>query len=227
MKLTIENIFIKKDIQFFCEEIAQRQETHNKISTLILFIFGGAALYGFTMGLYTSLLQALSSALKVFILFSFTLFICLPTLHFIGLLFGYKMKFTQTLTVLLSGIASSNILLGSFAPISLFFLLSGSRYEVLMLIHIFIFGCCGLVGLFKIKENMTTVRKLIPPKESESEKDSELLLKLWFLLYMFIGAQVSYILAPFVGRERTFVFLSLDDGGDFFSVVFSLIRDLL
>jgi hypothetical protein len=227
MRLTIEIIFIQKDIQVFCEDIAQRQEIHHKISTLIAFIFGGAVLYGFTMGLYTSLLQALASALKVFILFLFTLFICLPTLHFIGLLFGYKMKFTQTLTVLLSGIASSNILLGSFAPISLFFLLSGSRYEVLMLIHIFIFGCCGLAGLYKIKQNMTTVRMLIPPKESEAEKNSELLLKLWFVLYMFIGAQVSYILAPFVGRERTFVFIRLTDGGDFFSEVFSLIQELL
>ena len=226
MKLTIENIFIQKDIQLFCEDISQKQSVHQKISTLIVFIFGGALLYGFTMGLYTSLLQALSSSLKVFILFLFTLFICLPTLHFIGLLFGYKMKFTQTLAVLLSGIASSNILLGAFAPISLFFLLSGARYEALMLIHIFIFSCCGLAGLFKIKENMSAVRKLIPPKEDDIEKNSELLLKIWFFLYMFIGAQMSYILAPFVGKDKTFVWISTQ-GGDFFSTVFSLIRDLL
>ena len=226
MKLTIESIFIRKDVTRFCEDVAQKQEIHHKITRLILFIFGGSALYGFTMGLWTSWLQAAASSLKVFILFFFTLFICLPTLHFIGLLFGYKMKFSQTLSILLSGIAITCVLLGAFAPISLFFLSSGSRYEVLMLIHVFIFACCGAAGLLKIKENMTTVRQLIPPKESEPEKNPELLLTIWFFLYMFIGAQMSYLLAPFVGRDQVFVFLS-GQGGDFFSALFSIIRDVL
>ena len=94
-----------------------------------------------------------------------------------------------------------------------------------MLIHVCIFTCCGAAGLMKIQENMTMVRQLIPPKES-SEKRPELLLMIWFFLYMFIGAQMSYLLSPFVGRDRVFVFLSGQEG-DFFSALFSLIRDVM
>jgi hypothetical protein len=224
MKLTIESIF--KDSDILCKEIAEEQGIHHKTTMLILFILGGSALYGFTMGLQTSFLQAAGSSIKVFVLFFFTLVVCLPTLHFIGLLFGVKTKFAQITIVLLIGIAITSILLGAFAPISLFFLLSGTRYEFLLLMHVFIFACCGAAGLRSVKRNMTTLRKILSSNENETDKNSDLLLKIWFLLYMFIGTQMSYLLAPFVKAPVGFLFIN-NQKGDFYSYVFQIIRDLL
>jgi hypothetical protein len=224
MKLTIESIF--KDSNILCKEIAEEQGMYHKTTLLIIFIFCGSALYGFTMGLQHSPLQAAASSIKVFVLFFFTLIVCLPTLHFIGLLFGVKTKFAQITIVLLTGIAITSILLGAFAPISLFFLLSGTRYEFLLLMHVFIFACCGTAGLRSVKRNMTTLRKILSSDENETDKNSDLLLKIWFLLYMFIGTQMSYLLSPFVGRSTEFALIA-HEKGDFYSYLFKIIRDLL
>jgi hypothetical protein len=226
MELTIESIFKQKEVNTLCEEIAKEYKTYHKITLLMIFIFCGSALYGFTMGLQTSLLQAAASSIKVFVLFFFTLVVCLPTLHFIGLLFGAKTKFVQITLVLLTGMAITSILLGAFAPISLFFLLSGMRYELLLIMHVFIFACCGAAGLLSVKRNMTMLRKNLSLDENDPDKNSEFLLKIWFLLYMFVGTQMSYLLAPFIRAPQGFLFMNNQEG-DFYSYLFQIIRNLL
>ncbi len=222
--MTLETVFKKEESKVFCEEVVNNVSLKSKILHLVLYSLGGSALYGFTMGLYHSPLQALSSSIKVFCLFSFTLAICLPTLHFLGLLFESKMKFWHTLTILFAGIALNSMLLGAFAPISLFFLVSGSRYEFLILLHVAIFTFCGVASILSIKRNMDVVKaSSIAEKQ---DKTSNMLLKIWFFVYMFIGAQMSYLLSPFIGRDQVFS-LFPSEKGDFFSYLFRTIRRLL
>jgi len=225
--MNIETIFKKEDAREFCEEVVTNVALRDKITNLVLYSFGGSALYGVTMGLHHSPLQALSSSVKVFCLFFLTLAICLPTLHFLGLLFGSTMKFLHTFTLLLSGIALNSLLLGAFAPISVFFLVSGSRYEFLILLHVAIFIFCGIASLFSIKRNMDFVTTRVETKPAGApERTSNMLLQIWFIVYMFIGAQMSYILAPFIGRDQGFA-LFASDKGDFFSYVFKMIMSLM
>jgi hypothetical protein len=167
-------------------------------------------------------------------------------LHFTGLLLGSRILFAQTLCVLLAGIALTCTFLGAFAPISAFFLFSGSSYEFLLLLHVGIFACCGTVGLISVKQNMVGISWLLcnrsPQDDSEADwknvanfpdvgmehaqhRTSKLLM-LWFLLYMFIGSQTAFLLSPFVGREQQFM-LFASDKGDFFSYVLKTFGDLL
>lgn len=224
MNLTIESIFRQDETEQFCRETATSSLITQKCRALLLYAAGGCALYGFTMGLGHSLAQSLSSAIKVFLLFALTLAICLPTLHFIGLLFGSRIRLQQSLTILLSGVSLTGILLGAFAPISLFFLLSGSSYEFLLLLHVAIFACCGAAGLISIKRNMRTITDLVIDAKGESAEapKSTTLLNIWFLLYMFIGAQMSYLLSPFIGNNTDFL-LFASPKGDFFSYVLQTI----
>ena len=226
MNLTIESIFKQHEMNVLCEELSKETGTSRTISLLLAFIFGGAALYGFTMGLQTSLFQAAASSLKVFVLFFFTLIVCLPTLHFISLLFGAKTKFVHITVILLAGMAITNVLLGAFAPISLFFLLSGMQYELLVVLHVGIFACCGAAGLLAVKRNMLVLRGLLLSHDpSEPQKHSDFLLKIWFLLYMFVGTQMSYLLAPFIQAPHG-VLLFNDQRGDFYSYLFKTIVEI-
>jgi len=218
MNLTIESVFKQDEATAFCGDVAKGVSLSQKCRALTGYAAAGCALYGFSMGLQHSLLQAASSAAKVFFLFGLTLAICLPTLHFIGLLFGARVRLEQTLTVLLGGVSLTGTLLGAFAPISLFFLFSGSSYEFLLLLHVAVFSFCGGAGLLSVRRNMREIAGRAED-DDEARRRSNRLMNVWFGVYMFIGAQMSFILSPFVGRSEEFFFL-VSKKGDFFSYVF-------
>jgi hypothetical protein len=199
----IESTF--RDYNGFCEVIYHRPyELLTLRRTLLIGLLCGVS-YGFIMGFYNSPQQAFVSALKVPILFYATLGICMTLLHFIGILFGSKLKFIQTASVLIYGISVSMILLTAFAPISLFFMLTNSSYQFILLMHVCFFGISGAVGLYYIRRNFTILKKMAQQTNALAERQSNAILSIWIVLYMFVGTQMAYILSPFVGSEKTFM----------------------
>ncbi len=221
MQITAESII--KNREELCDDVVKDVALRNKIIRLSLLVIVGGAIYGFTMGLRHSFLQAVVSALKVPGLFFITLLICLPTLHFMGLLFGSKINLKQTLTTLLSGVAVNSILLASFAPIAVFFLMSGSQYEFLLLMHVVIFIICGAAGLVMVRNNFYLIRRQVMPDEKGT---SSLLLPIWMFLYMFVGSQMAYIMAPFVGRDSVFMLFRVPQD-NFYTYLWGVVMDLL
>ena len=96
------------------------------ISSLIFF-----AIYGAVMGSTASAWQAMSSAVKLPMLFVATLIICSPTLYFFNVLFGSNQSLTQNFALMLTAITVTSVLLFSFAPIVVFFLLTTTGYQFL------------------------------------------------------------------------------------------------
>ncbi len=181
------------------------------IKKLTYIIFGSGGLYGFIMGIHHSIYQALASALKVPLLFFVTLLICIPTLHFSGLILGSRLKLFQSLSILLWGIAINCILLAAFAPITLFFMFSHSSYTFIMLLHVAIFIVCGIVGLRYIGKNFEFVSR--SSIELDTPKDNnKITLFIWMILYMFVGTQMAYIMSPFVGNDSSFILFT---GGEY------------
>jgi hypothetical protein len=222
MKLTVESVF--KEADQLCQETMQTVALRPKVLTLIGYAVAGSALYGVTMGLNSSLSQAAVSAIKVPTLFLLTLCICLPTLHFIGLLFGSTIQFSQSFVILLSRIALTSILLGAFAPISLLFLASGSTYPFLLLMHVSIFAFCGAAGLYSIHRNFAFIRTHMPDYQAATIADH--VLKVWMFLYMFVGSQTAFVLCPFIDRQPTFTLFAAPPG-NFYSYVWSIIQEAL
>jgi len=96
------------------------------VSSLIFF-----AIYGAVMGSTASAWQAISSAVKLPMLFVATLIICSPTLYFFNVLFGSNQSLTQNFALMLTAITVTSVLLLSFAPIVVFFLLTTTGYQFL------------------------------------------------------------------------------------------------
>jgi hypothetical protein len=213
MELTLESVF--RDAPRLCDETARGESLISKTTALALFATAGGAVYGLTMGMNQSLTQALVAAVKVPLLFGVTLAICLPTLHFVGLLFGSTLRFTQTLTILLAGMALTCTLLGAFTPISLLFLVSGAGYRFLLGLHCVVFTFSGLAGLRSIHQSFDRVANL-------GASGGRSVLRAWTALYMLVGAQTAFVLSPFLARESTFYLLNPHRGS-----VFAYLLDVL
>jgi hypothetical protein len=104
-------------------------------------------LYGAVMGASNSALQALSSAIKLPLLFLATLAICLPTLYLFNLLFGARLSVMQAVALIMVSVTVTSVLTLAFAPISLFFLISAHSYYFIKLLNVAILFLTAVVGL--------------------------------------------------------------------------------
>jgi hypothetical protein len=218
MDITLESIFTHR--KELCDDLVEFVGLRQKLVRLAVMATTSAAIYGATMGCYHSGFQAAASAVKTPLLFLLTLLVCLPALHFVGLLFGSRVRFSQTAVVLLGGVCQTSILVGAFAPISLFFLLSRSGYPFLLIMHVLIFAFCGAAGLASVYRNFTYLRGEVAAENGTGFSDG--LLRIWMLLYMFVGTQMAYNLAPFINREGPVtVFNRL--GGNFYTYIWEVL----
>ncbi len=104
-------------------------------------------LYGAVLGASNSWAQALSSTIKLPLLFLATLAICLPTLYLFNLVFGAKLSMMQAVTLILVAVTVTAVLTLAFAPISLFFLISAHSYSFFKLLNVAILTLTAIVGL--------------------------------------------------------------------------------
>jgi hypothetical protein len=73
---------------------------------------------GFTEEVERGLLQTLSSAVKVPALYLLSVAICFPLLYIVLVLMGARLRFVQTLSLILLAITLNAVLLASCAPIA-------------------------------------------------------------------------------------------------------------
>jgi hypothetical protein len=156
--------------------------------------------YGFTVGLAKSPLQALSSALKMPVLFLLTMAFCLPSLYFFSLtLLRTPLSMLQVQTVVLAGISVTAFLLLGLAPISLFFVLTSSNYPFFQLMAVLFVGASAVIGVYFLWRGMTLVDI---SGQATQRRMGQRILMLWFVLYAFVGTQMTWRLSPFIGRPE-------------------------
>ncbi|MDT4987197.1 MAG: hypothetical protein QOI74_1291 [Micromonosporaceae bacterium] len=117
------------------------------------------ALYGAVLGANFGWLQALSSAVKLPLLFLATLAICLPTLYLFNLVFGARLSVQQAVTLIMVAITVISVLTLAFAPISLFFLITAHSYAFFKLLNVAILMLTALVGLRFLTTGMRTLNE--------------------------------------------------------------------
>ena len=196
--------FLRNPDEFF-RSIQQDENVGSKALTLSLVSLFSFMVYGFMVGLAKSPLQAVSSSIKVPILFLSTMAFCLPALHFFSLaLLGTPLKMTQVMAVVLSGISVTAFLLLGLAPITLFFGLTSTNYEFFQLLAVAFVGLSAWIGVYFLWRGMTLV---------ETARDDALkiigrrILFLWILLYGFVGTQMTWRLSPFIGKPEDSFYL--------------------
>jgi hypothetical protein len=176
--------------------------------------------YGACMGFYSALQggengswQILSSLAKVPLLFLLTLFVTFPSLYVFSALAKTKLSFTQTLRLVLAAVSVNLAILASFGPITLFFTLSTSSYPFMKILNVFFFTISGFIGLgflYKIlyqvfDDGKTAAKNLAGADEHPSSvasgggNSSRMVFSIWLFLFGVVGAQMGWILRPFIG----------------------------
>ncbi|NER83239.1 MAG: actin-binding WH2 domain-containing protein [Leptolyngbya sp. SIO1D8] len=216
-------ISLLRDRDVFLKEVREGIKVESKIISLIIASSIFFAIYGAIIGASNSWQQMLVSMAKLPALYLLTLLICLPTLYFFDILFGSKADFKQYAVLSLTTISVISVLLFSFAPVTLFFLISIRDYHFFLLLNVAIFSLTGFVGVKLFYKGIRTVMNF----NAETPKIRNQLLLFWLVLYGLVGSQLGWTLRPFFGAPGQSFQLFRNIEGNFYAQVIRSIVSLL
>lgn len=214
---------ILRNRRHFFGEIRDGVELSQKLRAMLISSLIFLALYGAIMGSTHSVWQALSAAVKLPALFLVTLFICAPTLYFFNVLFGSNQSLMQNITLIMTAVTVTAVILVSFAPITLFFLLTTSQYQFFKLLNVAIFAVAGSMGIVFLSQGM----RIVGEASKEGEGNRRWVLRLWMFLYAFVGSQLAWTIRPFMGAPRMPFELFRQLGGNFYTNIVASIGEIL
>jgi hypothetical protein len=210
---------ILSDRDRFFDAVAEGEGLGSKIRYALWILVSLSALYGAAAGAYAGPLQAVSAAIKLPFLFLGTLAICFPGFFVIQVLVGSRLRFAQVMALVLGALSLSAILLAAVVPITLFFLFTGANYYFLTLLHVLIVLGAGLVGMAVLHAGLAFACE----KRGVYPKTAMTIMKVWAVLFAFVGIQMAWNLQPFVGdRGQPFHLFRHNEGNFYTAVVYSL-----
>lgn len=207
------------DREHFYDEVVENVQLPAKLAYAAATLVGLCALYGAAAGAYGGALQAISAAIKLPVLFLGTLAICFPGFFVIQVLVGSRLRFAQVLALVLGALSLSAILLAAVVPVSVFFLGTGANYYFLTLLHVLIVLGAGLAGMAALHDGLAFACE----KRGVYPKKAMTIMKVWAVLFAFVGIQMAWNLQPFVGdRGQPFRLFRHNEGNFYTAVVWSL-----
>ncbi len=213
---------ILRNRHHFFIEIRDGVRLSEKMRAMLISSILFLALYGAVLGSTHSLWQTLSSAVKLPLLFLTTLVICSPTLYFFNVLFGSNQSLTQNFALILTAISVTAVLLLSFAPIVVFFLLTTSNYQFFKLLNVVIFVVCGIIGVIFLNQGM----KIVSASGKDGGTARRWVMWAWVIVYAFVGSQMAWTLRPFIGAPSMQFELFRQLGGNFYTNVFASLGEV-
>lgn len=221
--LTIVEVILRTREQFFAE-IANSFDLPYKITAMLVSSFLFMAIYGGVMGATHSIPQVISSFIKLPILFIVTLLICAPSLYFFSIFFGSHQTILQNIALVLTAMTTTAVFLVSFAPVTLFFLMTTSEYQFFKLLNVVVFAISGYMGVLFFRQGM---RNSVDAQNKEGAGMRWLIFTLWIVLYGFVGTQMAWTLRPFIGTPNQEFALFRQVGGNFYENVVESFNDLV
>jgi hypothetical protein len=211
---------IQKVFRVFCDKEAYfidpgKKQSNRLILYQIVVICAFAFVYGIVMGSFHSPLQSLSSGVKVVALFLSTLLICFPSFYIVQLILGSRMNLQQMITILLAGFVMVSAVALSFAPIVVFFLLTGDNYHFLQLLHVGIFIFSGFFGMKFIVQAL----KYACDKKGIYPQTGVTVFRIWIVILAFVGIQLAWNLRPFLGDSGEGFKLFRKYEGNFYTAI--------
>ena len=158
-----------------------------------------SGIYGFSVGLWRSKLQAAYVAFKFPILIIFTV-ICNSLISWMfSQLNGLTISYKQSLVIILMSFTIASIILVSITPVSLFILYNTPTVHsdqktvavsIITITHVIIIALAGIIA------NLKFLQILI---DLSTRKVAKRMLMFWLTINLFLGAQLSWNLRPFIG----------------------------
>jgi hypothetical protein len=191
----------------------------------VLCVLLGAA-YGFCMGLFAVVsrdppeyTQVLASTLKVPALFLLTLVVTLPSLYVFNALTGSRFGGLAVLRLLVASLSVTLSVLASFGPIVAFFSLTTASYPFMLLLNVAVFAVAGGLGLGFLLQTMHRLTLTdrpgpspapataagdepagaLDPAAGHPGRKVRTVFACWVVVFGLVGAQMSWVLRPFVG----------------------------
>jgi hypothetical protein len=199
--------------------------------------------------------QMLASMLKVPLLFYLTLLVTFPSLYVFNALVGSRLGLVTVVRLLVASLGVMVAVLSSLGPIVAFFSVTTSSYPFMLLFNVVVFTVAGTLGMAFLLQTLHRLsvvdsQPLAPsPRSAEAEPESlfavdepsgaldplenrvlsqhvKTVFRLWVIVFALVGAQMGWVLRPFVGSPHSpFTWLRPRDS-NFFQAVFRTFQSL-
>ncbi|MEV4630420.1 hypothetical protein AB0J90_29570 [Micromonospora sp. NPDC049523] len=168
--LVIERIL--RDRHGIWQQVVEERDLNALTGKMLAASAIALACYGAVLGAFHSFLMALTSAVKLPLLFLITLAICLPTLYLFNLVFGARLSVRQAVAMVMVAITVTSMLAVAFAPISLFFLITAPDYGFFKLLNVAILTLSAFVGLKFLTGGMQVLNEhgLLAPVQPQPQQ---------------------------------------------------------
>ena len=173
--------------------------------------------------------QWFATTAKVPLLFALTLLVTFPSLYVSNALVGSRLSLVSVVRLLAATVGVIVSVLASLGTIVAFFAVSTTSYPFMVLLNVAAFGVSGALGLIFLlrtlqKLGSARIMSLPPPTESELWVEEEkgdappapgaldpppaddppsphvrTVFRCWVALFAVVGAQMGWVLRPFVG----------------------------
>lgn len=195
-----------------------------------LVILAGCGLYGTSVGLWRSPLQSLFTGLKIPLLIFLTCAGNAVLNGMLGQILGAGLGFRQTSVAIGLSFVTAACILGAFSPLAFFVLLStpalasagqATGHSVTLLTHVALIAYAGIIANLRL---LSLLRHFAGGRTAALAT-----LLAWLGGNLLLGAQLSWVLRPFIGSPGLPVeFLRADPlRGNFFEAVWAAIQRLL
>ena len=209
--------------------------------------------YGFFMGWYAlgggrsdAFLHMGAVMLKLPLLFVGTLLVTFPSLYVFNALIGCRLGFRETLRLIVATIVVNLAIAASLGPILGFFTLSTKSYGFMVLLNVALLGIAGFVSLGFLMRALSAVARdprfappppppspypptqpMIPQTTPRTEGSAVGIFWVWIITYGIVGAQMGWILRPFIGSPNAPFELFRTRSGSFLQGVYNAFHNLV
>jgi hypothetical protein len=222
------------------------------LSILIIFL---SAFYGACMASFaafnrdagTAILQMIASAGKVPLLFFLTLFVTFPSLYVFNALIGSRLTLRAVWQLLIATLAVMVAVLASLGPVVAFFSVSTTGYNFMLIFNVLVCAAAGLLGLkfllFTLHRLTTALDAASTPGVSTPGNEPKgalekiegrpfganvtAIFRIWVIVFALVGAQMSWVLRPFIGAPHVAFAWLRERDSNFFEAVFHALGRLL
>jgi len=212
-----------QDKEGFFGKLTSDEDIGERIISQYVLLVVFSAGYGVVMGCYNGWEQALSSGIKVPAFLTLTLLVCFPVFFIIQFVLGSKLGFLHMLNVILNGFLMVSLIMLAFAPIVIFFLITGDNYAFIKLLHVVIFSISGFFGA----KTMVEALRYCCEKSKVYPKVGVVVFRFWVVILAFVGMQLAWNLRPFIGSRGLKFEVFREREGNFYLSVIHSVRDVV
>lgn len=198
-----------------------------------------------------ALMQFFASAVKLPLLFGLTFLITFPSLYVFNAIVGSRLSMLSVARLLISMIAVIMAVLASMGPILVFFSASTTSYPFMKILNVAVAAIAGSLGLaFLLRTLGRLVTAHTPVKtddqashhgfeeprpnfdalgshHSGTDRKAAIVFRIWVVVFSIVGAQMSWVLRPFIGSPNMPFTWFRDRDSNFFRDVSRSLANLL